>query len=216
MKRLILLLMAVAAASCIKTDPFLYRVITFGYPRENMDLLADDGVRYVFPKAEAGFDWNGAKRVYAVIDVTKALSDSVYEARLDSYKIPLFKEPVVVDGPDQADALGTADIKVNDIWYSGGCLNMVNVIRVLASGDDKHTVNLVVKSKQIAGDTVRFEMRHLPDPPAGDGDSITDYTFYSSFPLKGVLEEGEHIIKVSWNWEGAARSFSGKVKIAGN
>lgn len=216
MKRLLPIILAAVALSCTNPTPFLYRVVTFGNPQEDLSLLADDGRRYVFPNAANDFDWNGAKRVFAVFDVTKAVSDSVYEAILNNFSIPLFKAPMVVSGPDKADTLGTADINVSDIWYSGGCLNMINSIKVLASGEDKHTVNLVTYSKQLSRDTVNFEMRHLPDPPATAGDAISNYNFYSTFPLKDVLAEGEHIIKVSWNWEGASRSFTGKVKIAGN
>ena len=215
MKRFLLIILAAAAlASCTKPEPFLYRVIAFGYPQADMSLLADDGMKYIFPDAAADFDWSGAKRVFAVFDVTKSVSDSVYQATLNRYSVPLYKEPVLVDGPDKADSLGKADIKVSDIWYSGGCLNMINVIKVLASGEDKHTVNLVTRKKQLDKDTLRFELRHLPDPEPVEGDAVTDYTFYSTFPLGNVMPEGESIVlKVDWTWEGQARSFSGKVKI---
>lgn len=213
MKRLLLIFLVAAAVSCAKTDPILYRVITFGYPN-GRSLLADDGMLYRFPTAASTFNWKEAERVFAVFDVTRAVSDSVFEAKLINYSVPLYKEPAVVNGQEEADALGTSGIKVADIWYSGGCLNMINVIKVVEGGKEQHFINLAKDSGQPDGDTLKLSLHHRPEPAPPDDDTLTDYTFYSSFPLKDILPgSGSTVIKVSWNWDGEDCSSGGAVKI---
>ncbi len=213
MKRLIPFLLAVSAlASCDMLDPFLYRVVTFGYPQSDNSFLGDDGYRYVF--GSSGVDWQGLPRAVAVIDVSKEVSDTQREGKLVQFFTTMYKNPVVVTTPEIPDSLGNREINVSDVWYSGGCLNMYNVIRTPENGAGTHVVNLVVDKREPVTDTLRLLLRHRFDTSDPVSDVTRNYDFYSSFPLEKEMPERDSVVlKVSWTWDGKEYSTSGKVGI---
>ncbi len=216
MKRLFIFLLAIAAAvSCIDKEPFLYRIVTFGYVGSDGSLLADDGIKYVFPAGIPDEAWSKAPRVVAVIDATEQIADSTYNARLQQYMVPLYKAPVVLTDPQVPDSLGTADIAVSSVWYSGGCLNMTNVIRAIdGEKAGNHVINLMADMRGDSQDTLRFEVHHRTVLEEAPTELSHDYSFYSSFPIASLMPKRDSaVLKVSWTWEGKPASVSGKVKI---
>ncbi|MBO4476205.1 MAG: hypothetical protein J5737_05760 [Bacteroidales bacterium] len=215
MKRLFAFILALTAFSaCIDQDPFLYRIVTFGFPQEDGSLLADDGIRYILNSTATDFDWARLPRVIAVLDVTEAVSDSTYKARLQQYTTPVYKEPVVVSEGELPDTLGTDDILVSDVWYSGGCLNMMNVIELQQNDTGGHMISLVADCREESPDTLKFEIHHKSNQAYTPADMLSDYSFYSSFPVKSLMPKRDSvIIKVSWTWNGEPASASGKIKL---
>lgn len=216
MKRLLTFLLALATlASCMDREPFLYRVVTFGFTRSDGSLIADDGIRYIFPSTVKGDDWGDGRRVVAVIDVSEAVSENTYKARLQQYTTPLFKDPVVLTDPEVPDTLGTEDIAVGDVWYAGGCLNMMNVIKLVeGEGNGNHVINLMADMRNPVEDTIKFEVHHRSELDSSPTDFTYDYSFYSSFPVSSLMPGRDSVVvKVSWTWDGAPASVSGKVKI---
>ena len=211
MKRIAPILLALALASaCNSTDPFLYRAFLMGNPNLDGSLKGDDGITYVFNELP---DWSGAKRVVALLDVLKDLGDSTCQARLQSFSVPIFKQPVVVEG-QMPDSLGTESIFVSDVWFSGGCLNMSNVINVKTDGSGKHLINLAYDKAQSSEDTLKFIVKHNYPEGYEDGCTVYEYVFYSSFPLSGLMPERDStVLKISWEWNGSPASIAGKVKI---
>lgn len=216
MKRLFLFLLAVAAfVSCLDQDPFLYRLVTFGYTGSDGSLVADDGMKYVFPAGVPDEGWGDSRRVVAVIDVVEAVSDSIFNARLQQYVVPVFKDPVVLTDPEVPDSLGTGDVAVTSVWYSGGCLNMSNAIRI-ADGEKagSHVINLMADLRNPVQDTIKFELHHRSELDGSPIEPASSYTFYSSFPVSSLMPKRDSVVlKVSWIWEGQPASVSGKVKI---
>jgi len=209
MKRILVpfILAILATVSCESLDPFLYRVAMFGYPQSDGSFLADDGVKYVFSSGEI----ESTPRAFAVLDVTKEFDDGSKEARLVQYSIPLYKEPVVVTSVEIPDTLGTSEVGVLDAFYSGGCLNMLNVISVRSEGGDNHHINLMVDAREVS-DTLRLVLKHRASWGTGDQHSHKDFRFYSSFPIESLLPEKDSVIvKLSWEWEEEAGSMVSKV-----
>ena len=211
MKKIIPLLLAFAIfSSCDELDPYLYRVFTMGNPQADGSLLGDDGVTYVFKDIP---DWNDAKRVVAIMDVTKEVNEYRKEALLQSYTTPLSRKPVVVEGA-MPDSLGTDPVMVSDAWYAGGYLNMSNVISVRSDGSGKHVINLAFDKGNSTPDTMLFYMKHNYVEGKDEVIPHNDYGFYSSFPLSGLMPERDStVIKICWNWDGTDTAITGKVKI---
>ena len=210
MRKFALMLALVLASACNSTDPFQYRVFTMGFPRTDGSLRGDDGYTYVFNDLP---EWNGAKRVVAVLDVVKALGDSTLQANLQSFAVPLYKKPVVVEG-EMPDSLGNEAIRLVDVWYAGGCLNMSNSIYVRADGTDKHGIDLAFDQAGSSKDTVKFVLKHRYLSGKEEGAVLTEYGFYSSFPISDLMPKADStVIKVSWEWDGEAKGTSGKVRI---
>ncbi len=213
MKRLFtLFIVLVSTLSCIKDDPFLYRVFTFGFPQADGSLLADDGIKYIFPNSAP--DWQGSPRVYAVLDVTAEKDGNIREADFLTYSVPLFKEPDLVSTQKELDSLGTLPVKVNDAWYSGGCLNMLNTIKVLPGGGEVHFISLALDPTQEISDTLRLTLHHSCETDFPDTDILEEKNFYSSFPLGKYMPERDSIVlKLNWVWESETHSTTGKVEI---
>lgn len=211
MKRIVPFLLTLAlAAACNTTDSFQYRLFTMGYPKSDGSLLGDDGYKYVFNELP---EWNGAKRVVAILDVMKDLGDSTFQATLQSFTTPLYKQPVVVEG-EMPDSLGSHPILVSDIWYAGGCLNMSNVMYVRTDGNGKHIINLAFDKGKSTQDTLKFIVKHNYASGFEEGEVEYEYGFYSSFPITALMPKRDStVIKVSWMWKEGESSTSGKVKI---
>ncbi|MBR4810021.1 MAG: hypothetical protein IK031_07055 [Bacteroidales bacterium] len=212
MKRTIRLLLLAAAllTACNNPDPFQYRVFTMGFPNPDGSLFGDDGNTYFF---EEKTDWNGAERVVAIFDVLKSVADSTYQARLQSYLVPLYKKPVVYKG-ELPDSLGAFPIRISDAWYGGRCINMYNVISVREDGAGLHRINLAFDEEASVADTLYFTLTHNFAEGAEETLALVDYGFYTSFNLDGLLPERDSIaIKIDWSWDGNSSSSAGKVKI---
>lgn len=200
-----------------KVDPILYRIAQMGFVQKDGSFLGDDGRTYVFSNVGTDVEWDNVERLMAVFDVTASIDgEDKYSANLLDYQAPLYKKPFAGNSQELIDSLGTAPLKVNDIWFSGGCLNMLNTL-TFNNADSKHSVDLLIKAYPPASDTLKMVLMHN----AG-GDQVDEYaeemiensySFYSSFPLKDYLPtEGELVLSLEWRWKGETQTIDSKVK----
>lgn len=212
MRRIILIITAAAMlTACLDADPFLYRCMTMGYVNPNGSFKADDGNTYIFEGIEP--TWKAGERLIAIMDVTEAIRDSVYRAKNVSIAYPLYKKPVYI-APGQAvpDTLGLDEITMTNGWYSGGCLNMYNQIKILPD-TGPHIVNLLVESRQEVPDTLYLTLKHRSDADIPEFSALSPYSFYSSFPIAEYLPEKDSVVlKLSWFWDGKQAGTTAKVK----
>ncbi|MBR4826440.1 MAG: hypothetical protein IKZ91_00970 [Bacteroidales bacterium] len=213
MKRILpLVLLLLASAACLDDEPFLYRIILMGTPKANGTLLGDDGNTYSFPDATE-FSWTKAPRLVTTLDVREKTGENEYSATMLEWKLPLYKNPVELTSGEVPDSLGIDEISVADIWYAGGCLNMLNVIKVVL-GSGEHRVDLMLDSREPYNDTLHFEIKHNYKDRDLYGAGNTDYVFYSSFPITQYMPQKDStVLEVKWRWDGQDGVKCGKVKI---
>lgn len=212
MKRIIPIAAAAALlCACLDTEPFLYRCMTMGYVNPNGSFKADDGNTYIFEGIEP--TWKSGERLIAVMDVTEAIRDSVYRAKNVSIAYPLYKKPVYVPaGQAVPDTLGTDEITMNNGWYSGGCLNMTNQIKIVPDTGPS-IVNLLIETREGVTDTLYITLKHRSDADIPEFAALSPYTFYSSFPIAQYLPEKDSVVlNISWFWDGKQAGTSAKVK----
>ncbi len=214
MKRLFTIAAALLLlAACTDFEPFLYQCAVMGYTRTANTIKGDDGCIYSFDFDMIENSWDTGTRVFVLMDVTEAVSDSVFKATNASFIYPLYKDPIVLEAGEIPDTLGTDGILMSDGWYSGGCLNMANRINVV-EGVGYHRINLLVDKREEDSDTLRMQLFHRwVDAVESVTASASGYSFYSSFPIRQYLPEKDSVVlKISWTWDGEASSLEAKVK----
>ena len=189
--------MAVLTSCNNEFDSILYRCTTMGFVRYDGALKGDDGRIYIVDDPR----WTSGDRVYAIMDVRSSENDSTYRADLLFQTRPLYKAPIVLDGKPAPDTLGTDGINIVSIWYSGGCLNMQNMVTDYREAGGRHVVNLTADGPKAKGDTLHLTLYHRADYPAEPFGNATDATFFCSFPIKDLLPDEGAYIEVNWKWE---------------
>lgn len=221
MKRLIpfILLLAGAVSCDMSTEPFLYRGFMMGFLQTDGSFVGDDGNTYVFSNASAGEKLEKATRMLGSFDVTEELPDGRYSAKLLEYTFPLYKEPVKSSEVEDPDTLGNDLIDVDEIWYSGGCLNMTNRFRYSPEAEKAHTVSLLADTSRPVNDTLFLSLRHNAGEDAiPEGMFPIDFAifkFYSSFPIVSLFPEGKSdgVISLSYEGENGAKTIINKIKL---
>lgn len=209
--------MLVVLCACSKdTDTILYRSAQMGFVQTDGSFKGDDGKTYVFSNISSDTKWEETRRLMALFDVTGNIDGNNYSAKLIDYHVPIYKKPFAGATPELIDSLGTAPLKINDVWYSGGCLNMLNTL-IFTNPESKHSVDLLIREFPMTSDTLKLIMMH------NAGDDMVDeyaeemsgntYTFYTSFPLSEYLsEEKETVISLEWRWKGETNTITSPIK----
>lgn len=208
MKRFIIIIAAVmlAAVCCKESNGMLYRTLVPGFMQDNGSMLADDGNTYLFNNPTMPEAFLKAKRVVALMDVIDAVDgqEKTFNAMMLEYALPVYKDPAECSTTEEIEALGKDPVNVTNIWYSGGCLNLQNVIMIGPDPEVKHTISLAMSPVTAESDTLHFTLCHdaAADATLGDLDGLTRYSFYSSFPIKDLLPEtGSRVVELKWFWD---------------
>ena len=91
---------------------------------------------------------------------------------------------------------------------------MYNVINVKTDGSGKHIINLAFDKTRSTADTLKFTLKHRDPVGLQDGDTVYEYGFYSSFPIRDFMPRRDStVVQVCWTWKGDSSSAAGKVKI---
>ena len=220
MKRILFALLAAALclSSCMNSKDILYRGSMFGTMSSSSIMLGDDGRTYYFTNTgDFGSEIPTSGRIVAVFDALKLRegTSDVYEAELLNYTVPLSKEPVVCETPEEDEALGDDPLRFTDGTWGGGHLNLLCSAYLRMDSKVSHLINLQLVPGENA-DTLHTVLRHN----AGE-DKVTDlnfeffteYPFYASFPLEDrIPESGSVILEITWYWDNEWHSICTELK----
>lgn len=220
MKRILFAMFAAALclSSCMESKDILYRGSMFGTLTNSATMKGDDGRTYIFTNAgELATEFPSEGRIVAIFDVIKLRdgSSDVYEAELLDYTVPLCKEPVVCETPEEIAALGDDPLHFTDGTWGGGHLNLLCSAYIRMDSTVPHYINLQVVPGENA-DTLHTVLRHN----AGEDkvtdvnfEMFTDYPFYASFPLADrIPESGSVILEIKWFWDNEWHSTCTEIK----
>ena len=190
-----------AAASCHKDDTLRYNNVTMGNVVAGT-FISDQGNAFNVVEQTCQGRLDTMKRVILACDVlrlTEGSSDE-YDVRLTQVNPVLDKTPVKLSEITDEAAKATDPIHIENIWHSGGYMNMQVIIPIPANSKYKHLLNLVLDDTASNEKSYIFELRHN-----GFGEvwteNATDYVLasgYVSFPIGKVISGNSAEIVLKW------------------
>lgn len=199
---------AVILVSCFPDEPYLFSDTGMFSVLGLNKLQSDTGNIYYVTQNTTGLDIpDTLKRVMVSCDVMSAREgkQNEYDIRLLQFIAAFHKTPLLMSTVDES-AVGNDGINIDQAWVSGGYLNAHVEIALLSPSKADHTFNLVFNDLKSNSDTLYFEMRHnahgeSPDNPEYNPAAFIIGGAYASFPLAGILQEGQTpICHFDWVW----------------
>lgn len=193
---------ALAAVSCQQDDTLQYNNMTMGNIVDGR-FVSDQGNTFNIVRQNCEGRLEELQRAMILCDVLNATSGKENE-----YDISLtqFTSVLVKDGVAQADAL-EGDIAVQDpihieqLWFSGGYVNMLIRYYAKTGSETRHLVNLVYEKG--AGGKYTLNFRHNAFGEVITSENQSQMTLaggYVSYPITSIITENEADVVLKWKW----------------
>lgn len=190
-----------AAVSCQLDDTLYYNNMTMGNVVDGR-FVSDQGNIFNVVEQKCAGNLQDEKRIIVLCDVlneTEGAADE-YDVRLNQYAKVLEKNAVEAAEATEGEIAVQDPIQIEELWFSGGYINMQ--IRFLAKKDSKtkHLVNLVYSKNEEGKYVMNF--RHNGFGEVYSKENQSDMYFssgYVSFPLTFVQEKEAKFV-FSWKW----------------
>lgn len=199
-------LAALSAGSCAKDDTLYYNNVTMGNIVDGR-FVSDQGNTFNIVEDLTIGKIDTLKRVLIscdVLNVTKG-AKSEYDIRLNQFAPVLDKKPVAAEDAVAEEMLVQDPIHIEQLWYSGGYINMLLRNPRSANNSQKHLINLVWSKENNA---YVFNLRHnaFGDVYQEGSTNMTLAGSYVSFPISSLIKEDSAVIKINWKWYKSAGS----------
>lgn len=193
---------ALAAVSCQKDDTLYYNNLTMGNIVDGK-FVSDQGNTFNIVDQLCTGNLNSETRAMVLCDILNETqgASKEYDVRLTSFSRVLDKDAVALESAAEGDITVQNPIHIDQLWYSGGYLNMLIKFHYDASNDQKHLVNLVW-SKDEEGKYI-LNLRHNAYGDVWSPENSSKLTIsggYISFPITKFIEEDEAEIVLNWKW----------------
>jgi hypothetical protein len=207
LKRALIIIIAAAAAaltSCKQDDTLQYNNMTMGNIVAGTFTSDQGNIFNVVEKNCTGY-LEELSRAIIICDVLKKVegTDNVYDIRLNQFAGVLEKAPITKDMAESNEDSSVKDpVTIEEMWISGGYINMYVVFEVKTGSTTKHLINLVYNEQESENGKYVFELRHnsFGDSVSYDATDIKLGGNYVSFPISELLEENSADIVIKWNW----------------
>ena len=199
-------LMGTLMVSCEKDETLAYNNQTMGNIVEGR-FVSDQGNTFNVVEQNCAGKLDTMKRAFILCDVlnkTAGGSANEYDVRLNGMARVLTKDIVAVENATE-DQLVQDPVHVQNVWISGGYLNMYIIFPVKTGSTTKHLINLIHEGaiEEAEGASYNFTLTHnsYGDKLAVDGSVATQMGgAYVSFPLTTYIPEETAKIKLNWLW----------------
>lgn len=160
-------------------------------PEEQMQVVTDSDLTLEFASYPASYEFEEDTRVMLKYSVNEQGEEGdSYDYLVDVYSVQdVVLKDIVELNEENRDTIGTDQLVVNDVWVSGGFLN----IDFTFYGDDKtHYINVVKDPDEQSDDPseVHLQIRH----DARDDEPLKRYRGMMSFYLEALQVEGEDML----------------------
>lgn len=195
--------LAFAAVSCQKDDTLYYHNITMGNIVDGR-FVSDQGNIFNVVEQICSGKLEDEERAMVLCDVLRQTegTSKEYDVRLTSFSKVLAKDAVALSGTLENAELSVQDpIHVDQLWYSGGYLNLFIKFFVHQDSKQKHLINLVF-SKDEEGRYV-MNLRHNGYGEVYDKEKPSEMKLaggYVSFPIIKFIEKDEAKLVLNWKW----------------
>ena len=144
------------------------------------------------------------KRAMVLCDVLNATDggvDNEYDVRLTSYARVLEKEAITSESATEGDLAVQNPIHIEQLWFSGGYINLMIKYNARMGSEVKHLVNLVY-SKDEQGRYV-LNLRHNAFGETWTEENSSEMILgsgYVSFPITRFIKEDNAKLLFTWKW----------------
>ena len=192
-----------AAVSCQEDDTLQYNNVTMGNVVAGT-FISDQGNIFNVVEQNCTGKIDTMKRAIKVCDVLRKSegTDGAYDIRLNMLNSVLTKSPLTMSEITDEDALVTDPVHIQEIWYSGGYLNMYVAIPIRNGSKNPHLINLVLDDSATSGNSYVFELRHN-----GFGEIWSELNSdfvlagaYVSFSLGKAISGDSAHVTLNWRW----------------
>jgi len=206
-KRTLIIIIAAAAAltSCKQDDTLQYNNLTMGNVVAGT-FTSDQGNIFNVVEKNCTGNLESMKRAIILCDVLKKVegTDNVYDIRLNQLAEVLAKKHVTKNEADADKDMSVEDpIAIQDMWISGGYINMYVIFEAKSLGTmQKHLVNLVLNEKESASGKYEFVLRHnsFGESLMYNATGVSLAGSYVSFPIAELIKENSADITVKYKW----------------
>jgi hypothetical protein len=208
LKRTLIIVIAAAAAaltSCKQDETLQYNNLTMGNIVAGT-FTSDQGNIFNVVEKNCTGNLESMKRAIILCDVLKKVegTDNVYDIRLNQLAEVLAKKHVTKNEADADKDMSVEDpIAIQDMWISGGYINMYVIFEAKSLGTmQKHLVNLVLNEKESASGKYEFVLRHnsFGESLMYNATGVSLAGSYVSFPIAELIKENSADITVRYKW----------------
>lgn len=193
---------AVAAMSCQKDDTLQYNNMTMGNI-VNGRFVSDQGNTFNVVNQSCEGRLEDQKRAMVLCDVLNSTkgSDKEYDIHLRSFAYVLDKDAVALENAAEGDIAVQNPINIEQLWFSGGYLNMFIKFHVKEGSDVKHLVNLVYSKDEEGRYVLNFRHNAFGEVLTSETmSSMAISSGYVSFPIAKFIEGDSAKILLNWKW----------------
>lgn len=194
---------AFAAVSCQKDDTLAYNNMTMGNIVEGR-IVSDQGNTFNVVEQSMSGNYSESKRIMMLCDVlneTEGAKDE-YDIRLVSFASVLDKKAVALEEAQEGEIAVQNPIFIDQLWFSGGYINMFIRTHVKKGSSTKHLLNLVY-SKNEKGEYI-LNLRHNAYGEVWTKDETSNFVLssgaYVSFPIADIITEDNAKLNLVWQW----------------
>jgi len=197
---------ALAAMACSKNSGTVLSRVTTIATASDRKLFTDNGETFIINNGAEGKDISSG-RWYIIGDLVSKLKDNTYVVNLQKILPVLVKDIKNDSAPLEPEILVNDPIEPQNIWISGGYVNMEMMLLFIYDSETVHLVNLVLDTGRSHADSLFFDIRHnaygeTPANPEYSADGFLGGRFYTSFPLSSLPSPitGETVFQFRYPW----------------
>ena len=183
--------------------------------------ISDQGNTFNMIEMNTSVDLKKFRRGIMQCDVLREVGEKEYDVRVTYMDTVFTKSPVFAEDADTDPEKTVEDpIHIEQVWISGGYLNMYVVFEIQVNPflkDSKHMVNLVIDDAASEGGKYEFTLRHnafgetfrqsedeekLEPQIITKAENPVSWGFagsYISFPIAELMEDEKAEITLNWN-----------------
>ena len=190
-----------ALTSCAKDDTLRYYNVTMGNVIDGR-FVSDQGNIFNIVEQQCPEKIDTMNRVLVNCDILRQTAGTTkeYDVRLTQVFNVLSKETVAASSNPSNETLGNDPVHLEDVWISGGYINMSIIIPVKSTGERSHLINLVFSDDDIKDNTYRFTIRHnaYGEILGLNNDDKVLARCFASFPIAKLINQDAAKIDLRW------------------
>ena len=203
-KTIMILAAAAALISCKQDETLMYNNMTMGNVIDGT-FVSDQGNIFNIVERNTIKNIEGMNRVLTICDILKKVegTENVYDVRLNAVTEVFTKKHILLEYADASKDESVNDpVYIQDLWISGGYINMYIMLEMKFGSDQKHMINLVYDEKASGDGKYIFQLRHnaYGESLVYDATGIGYGGTYVSFPISDTIKDNSAELIISSRW----------------
>ena len=203
-KAIIILAAAATVISCKKDEILMQNNLTMGNVVDGT-FVSDQGNIFNIVERNTIKNIEGMSRALTICDILKKVegTQNVYDVRLNAVTEVFTKKPILLEYADASKDESVNDpVHIQELWISGGYINMYIMLEMKYNSDQKHLINLVYDENGSADGKYVFQLRHnsYGESLIYEATNIGYGGTYVSFPISDIIKDNNAELTISSRW----------------